>query len=323
MRTWTLNAHVADQKGADGAVSELHLLELKSGRLAVVLAVMKVWREVSELHLDAPTPTHLHTPTLRKTPRNISPSLCSSICSQFHTFLPLSVPSPPSPDSSDAFIALHDVTKRYRMGATTVQALRGVTLQVDEGAFVAVVGPSGSGKSTLLALLAGLDRPSSGRLRVGDWDLQAIDRATQEQYRRQMVGIVFQQFHLIPTMTARENVALPLVLAGTPQAERRARAADCLTEVGLADRMNHRPAELSGGEQQRVALARALVGNPPLLLADEPTGNLDSDTGAQIIDRLAALHRDGRTVVVVTHHPAEVEHVAQRVIRLHDGARVE
>jgi predicted ABC-type transport system involved in lysophospholipase L1 biosynthesis ATPase subunit len=207
------------------------------------------------------------------------------------------------------------------MGATPVQALRGVDLQVDEGAFVAVVGPSGSGKSTLLALLAALDRPSSGTLHVGDWPLHDLDAAAQARYRREQVGIIFQQFHLIPTMTARENVALPMLLAGVQPDEREARAADCLRMVGLADRMDHRPAELSGGEQQRVATARALVRNPPLLLADEPTGNLDADTGAQIVDLLARVHQEhGRTVLVVTHHYEEIEAVAERVVRLQDGA---
>lgn len=261
--------------------------------------------------------------------RTSSPSSRSAVDRCRLLSVPLLV-SPSSPvesasqsDAATDFVTLHNVTKRYAMGATEVCALDDVRLTLERGTFAAVVGPSGSGKSTLLALLAALDRPSSGHIRVGDWDLHAIDRAAQERYRRQMVGIVFQQFHLIPTMTARENVALPLILAGDAPSARDARAAECLAAVGLADRMAHRPAELSGGEQQRVALARALVANPPLLLADEPTGNLDSGTGAQIIDRLAALHRQGRTVVVVTHHLAEVEHVAQRVIGLRDGKRVD
>jgi predicted ABC-type transport system involved in lysophospholipase L1 biosynthesis ATPase subunit len=153
--------------------------------------------------------------------------------------------------------------------------------------------------------------------------LGALDRDAQARYRRDMVGMIFQQFHLVPTMTAQENVALPLILAGEPPAGRMARAADCLDLVGLASRRTHRPNELSGGEQQRVAIARALVQDPPLLLADEPTGNLDSTTGAQIVDLLARVHEEqGRTVVVVTHHPDEIAHVAERVLTMHDG-RVE
>ena len=207
------------------------------------------------------------------------------------------------------------------MGAERVCALDDVTLSVPHGQFVAVVGPSGSGKSTLLHLLAALDRPTSGSVRVGDWTLDTLSPAEQARYRRSTVGIIFQQFHLIPTMTARENVALPLILAGVAPADRTDRAAACLDRVGLADRMTHRPAELSGGEQQRVATARALVGDPPLLLADEPTGNLDTDTGAQIIDLLARLHREhDRTVLVATHHPDELHGVAQRTLRLQDGA---
>lgn len=222
-----------------------------------------------------------------------------------------------------SFVALRNVVKQYPMGTSAVRALDDISLTISEGEFVAVVGPSGSGKSTLLALLAAMDRPTAGAVRVGEWALHEMDTDAQSQYRRAMVGIIFQQFHLIPTMTALENVALPMVLAGRNPRERTERAQACLRAVGLMNRATHRPVELSGGEQQRVAMARALVQEPPLLLADEPTGNLDSETGAQIIHLLADLHRDGRTVVVVTHHPAEVEHVAQRVIRLRDGRRAD
>jgi ABC-type lipoprotein export system ATPase subunit len=218
-------------------------------------------------------------------------------------------------------VRLRDVTKTYRRGGTPVQALRDVSLAIPEGAFVGVVGPSGSGKTTLLHLLAALDQPSAGTLRVGDWTLDALDDAARARYRRSMVGLVFQEFHLVPTMTARENVALPLLLAGVPPRERTARAHEALAMVDLADRTDHRPAELSGGEQQRVATARALVGDPPLLLADEPTGNLDAETGARIVDLLARLRREAdRTVVVVTHHFDEIEHVTEQVFRLRDGA---
>lgn len=205
-----------------------------------------------------------------------------------------------------------------------MHALRDVSLSISQGQFVGIEGPSGSGKSTLLHLLGGLDRPSSGTLRVGDWLLGTLDPSTRTQYRRSMVGLVFQQFHLVPTMTARENVALPLLLAGVPPKDRSRRAAAALKQVDLADRMNHRPAELSGGEQQRVATARALIGDPPLLLADEPTGNLDADTGAHVIELLARLHRkQNRTVLVATHHVDEIDAHVDRLLRLRDGALVD
>jgi len=196
-----------------------------------------------------------------------------------------------------------------------------VSLSFEPGAFVGVVGPSGSGKTTLLHLLAALDRPTAGTLEVGDWTLGSLSDPDRARYRRSMVGLVFQEFHLVPTMTALENVALPLLLAGVPPVKRTPRARAALDTVGLADRTTHRPAELSGGEQQRVATARALVGDPPLLLADEPTGNLDTETGDRIIDLLAHLRRDqDRTVVVVTHHVEQIEGVAERLVRLRDGA---
>ncbi len=226
---------------------------------------------------------------------------------------------PPSP-RDDAFIRLRDVSKRYQMGSTPVHALDSVTLDMPQGQFVAITGPSGSGKSTLLHLLAALDTPTSGSVAVGEWQLGALDRDAQAAYRRSMVGIIFQQFHLVPTMTARQNVALPLILAGVAPEIRQPRADECLAVVGLADRADHRPPELSGGEQQRVAIARALAPDPPVLLADEPTGNLDADTGAQIVHLLEDVHREqGRTVIVVTHHFAEVEAVTERRIRLRDG----
>ncbi len=233
-----------------------------------------------------------------------------------------------SPESSSAtaptLITTRDVTKTYQRGRTTVHALQNVSLAVAQGAFVGVEGPSGSGKSTLLHLLAALDRPSDGTIQVGDWPLDALDASARTQYRRSMIGLVFQEFHLVPTMTARENVGLPLLLAGVAPDERSARAATALEQVGLADRMDHRPSELSGGEQQRVATARALVGDPPLLLADEPTGNLDAETGAQIVELLARMHREhDRTVLVVTHHVEEIESAADRIVRLRDGALVE
>jgi ABC-type lipoprotein export system ATPase subunit len=228
--------------------------------------------------------------------------------------------SPAQQQPHDADLALRGVSKRYRRGRSAVDALRDVSLTVPAGRFAAVVGPSGSGKSTLLHLAAALDRPSDGQIRLGEWRLADLSRGEQAQFRRRMVGIVFQQFHLVPTMTALENVALPMILAGAAPERRRARAEACLAQVDLADRAGHRPAELSGGEQQRVAVARALTGDPPLLLADEPTGNLDAETGAAVIDLLRDIHDEqGRTVVVVTHHFAEVEDAAEDVFRLRDG----
>ncbi len=226
----------------------------------------------------------------------------------------------PAEAAEAPFIRLRAVSKIYPMGAAQVAALRGVDLALPAGRFTAIVGRSGSGKSTLLHLLAALDRPTAGEIVVGPWRLATLTRKEQARYRRQMVGVVFQQFNLIPSMTAFENVALPLLLAGVPPAARRARAQACLEQVDLAHRSGHRPTELSGGEQQRVAVARALVHDPALLLADEPTGNLDSVTGGQIVALLARLHAEqGRSVIVATHHLTEIEHAAEQVITLHDG----
>jgi ABC-type lipoprotein export system ATPase subunit len=229
---------------------------------------------------------------------------------------------PSSPDP--LFVQARKLSKIYRRGGTAVHALRDVCLSVSQGEFVGVSGPSGSGKSTLLHLLAALDQPSHGTIQVGNWTLGSLTQTARGQYRRSMVGLIFQQFHLVPTMTARENVALPLILAGVPPSERSQRSAQMLDTVGLADRMGHRPAELSGGEQQRVATARALVGDPPLLLADEPTGNLDSETGARIVDLLTQICRDhNRTVLVATHHLEEIADATTRVLHLRDGTLVD
>ncbi|MFQ5568489.1 MAG: ABC transporter ATP-binding protein [Rhodothermales bacterium] len=218
------------------------------------------------------------------------------------------------------FIRLRRVSKFYPIGETGVMALRDVDLDLPANRFTAVVGRSGSGKSTLLHVLAAMDTPTTGDIIVGSWHLSRLTPKEQARYRREMVGMIFQQFNLIPSMTALDNVALPLVLAGVSLDERRARARVCLEAVDLAHRLGHRPTELSGGEQQRVAIARALVHNPPLLLADEPTGNVDSTTSAQIIDLLGRVCREqGKSVILVTHHLDEVEHVAERVLTLHDG----
>jgi putative ABC transport system ATP-binding protein len=214
-------------------------------------------------------------------------------------------------------VHVRDLVMRLRSAAGAVTILDGVTLDVAPGQFVAVIGPSGSGKSTLLGLVAGLDRPTAGSIRVDGVELAALDEDALARLRLAKIGYVFQAFHLIPTLTALENVAVPLELAGAGDAAGQARAV--LEEVGLKARVDHYPAELSGGEQQRVALARAVANRPRLLLADEPTGNLDSATGAQIVELLVNLHRrHGTTLILVTHDPALAAH-AQRIVELRDG----
>ena len=216
-----------------------------------------------------------------------------------------------------------DLKKHYQMGDTVVRALDGVSLHVREGEFVALLGTSGSGKSTLLNLVAGLDHPSAGTLRVFDQDLAGMSREGLSRHRRSNVGIIFQSFNLVPTMSAAENVALAMMFAGVPRAERDVRATSLLESVGLGGRQRHRPKELSGGEQQRVAIARALANDPRLLLADEPTGNLDSRTSAEIMTLLARLHREnGKTVIMVTHDAGLAAQHAERTVTLFDGALV-
>ena len=229
----------------------------------------------------------------------------------------------------DAVVRTVGLTRRYKMGDAFVDALRGVDLTIARGEFVALVGPSGSGKSTVLNLIGGLDRPTSGQVWINGIELSASDERTLTRHRRQHVGFVFQSFNLLPRLTAEENVALPLMFGGVPEKERRAQARALLERVGLGPRLTHRPTQLSGGEQQRVAIARALVGQPALLLADEPTGNLDTTTGAEIMALLKELNQDqrsarspgrrrGLTLLVVTHDP-EVAAFADRVVKLRDG----
>jgi ABC-type lipoprotein export system ATPase subunit len=217
-------------------------------------------------------------------------------------------------------IRFEHVGKTYLLGSSLVHALRGVSFEIPAGAFTAVVGRSGSGKSTLLHLLAAMETPTSGTITVGDTDLGTLGAKAQAKFRRETVGMIFQRFNLVPTMTALDNVALPLILAGADKSARADRAAECLRLVGLEARVHHRPSELSGGEQQRVAIARALVHDPPLILCDEPTGNLDSATGQQVVDILARVHAEqGKGIVLVTHHPDEIEHLAERTLTLADG----
>ena len=216
-------------------------------------------------------------------------------------------------------IRLSGLTRHFKRGDTAVQALRGLDLTIAPGEFVALVGPSGSGKSTLLNLLGGLDRPTSGELWLDGIPLHDAGEKERTEHRRQRVGFVFQSFNLLPRLTAQENVTVPLMLAGVGRAEREARAAAMLAQVGLSHRLDHYPSELSGGEQQRTAVARALIHNPTLVLADEPTGNLDTTTGAEVMALLRQLNREqGITLIVVTHDP-EVAAYADRIVRLRDG----
>ena len=217
-----------------------------------------------------------------------------------------------------------DLKKHYRMGTSTVRALDGVSLSVQQGEFIALVGTSGSGKSTLLNLIAGLDRPSEGSLRIFDQDLAQMSSAELTLHRRRNVGIIFQSFNLVSTMTARENVTLAMMFAGVPRADRETSAAELLRSIGLGERQEHRPRELSGGEQQRVSIARALSNKPHLLLADEPTGNLDSRTSRDILSALKDLNeRDGKAIIMVTHDASLAAAYAHRTITLLDGTIVD
>ncbi len=215
-------------------------------------------------------------------------------------------------------IHLEHLFKAYPFGTQTVWALKDVSVSIASGTLTAIVGQSGSGKSTLLNILGGLDRPTSGHYWLDGRDVSGFDPDTWAHMRNRALGFVFQSFQLIPTLTAWENVALPLVYRAVPLAKRRARAEDALAMVGLNDRRDHRPAQMSGGQQQRVAIARALVGDPQVVLADEPTGNLDTETGAEIMELLRYINQDGRTVVIVTHS-SEIARQCRQVIALRDG----
>jgi ABC-type lipoprotein export system ATPase subunit len=222
--------------------------------------------------------------------------------------------------NASPIIQARSLAKTYLIGNVRIAALEDVSLSVDEGRFVAVTGASGSGKSTLLNLLGGLDTPSAGTIEVAGALVSAMDRDALAKYRRFGAGMIFQSFNLVPSRTALENVELPLVFSDVDKKERRRRAAELLDRVGLAHRAGHRPPELSGGEQQRVAVARALVNDPRLLLADEPTGNLDSQTSREIVGLLAELNRSRHlTVVMVSHEESLVREYAQEVVRLRDG----
>lgn len=215
-------------------------------------------------------------------------------------------------------IELKDIKKIYKIGTQEVHALRGVSLQVEENEYLAIMGPSGSGKSTLMNILGCLDTPTSGTYRFANELVSEMNDDQLAEIRNRQIGFVFQTFNLLPRATALHNVELPMIYNGTPASKRRKIAMEALERVGLADRMHHRPNELSGGQRQRVAIARALVNNPKIILADEPTGNLDTRTGEEIMEIFEELHEQGHTIVLVTHEEYIAEHT-NRIVRLRDG----
>ncbi|HKB29144.1 MAG TPA: ABC transporter ATP-binding protein [Candidatus Limnocylindrales bacterium] len=217
-----------------------------------------------------------------------------------------------------SLLQLDRIGRTYDMGAVVVQAVRDVSMVVEEGEFVALVGPSGSGKTTMMSIIGCLDRPTSGSYQLAGTAVAELDDDRLAAIRSRTIGFVFQQYNLLPRTSALDNVATPLLYQGIGRKERQARARAALERLGLSDRLGHEPTELSGGEQQRVAVARAIVTNPALLLADEPTGNLDTQTGHEVLDVLRGLHADGRTIVLITHDPG-VAAAAQRQVHLRDG----
>jgi putative ABC transport system ATP-binding protein len=231
---------------------------------------------------------------------------------------PAQSPAPPGDRKAPPVIALRHVTKTYRLGEVEVEALRGVSLVIERGEFVAIMGASGSGKSTLMNIIGCLDVPSHGRYWLDGVDVRNLDEMALAKVRNRKIGFVFQSFNLIPRTTALANVELPLTYAGVKAKARRERAEAALAQVGMTDRMHHLPSEMSGGQQQRVAVARATVTNPSLILADEPTGNLDTRSSEDVMAVFADLHAAGRTVVLITHEP-DIARWAERVVRVRDG----
>ncbi|WP_448516443.1 ABC transporter ATP-binding protein [Pseudothermotoga sp.] len=215
-------------------------------------------------------------------------------------------------------IKVENVKKIYKMGDNEVRALDGVSLAVEEGEFLIVMGPSGSGKTTLLHLMGCLDKPTEGEIYIASTPVSKLNDSQLAKIRNKMVGFVFQQFNLLPRLTALENVELPMIYAGVPKAARRKKAKELLELVGLGDRLHHRPTQLSGGQMQRVAIARALANDPMVLLADEPTGNLDSKSGEEILKIFSELNERGQTIIIVTHDPEVAKH-GDRIVRMRDG----
>ncbi len=219
---------------------------------------------------------------------------------------------------SETIIEIKEIKRNFALGAETVYVLKGVDLEIAKGDYVALMGPSGSGKSTLMNILGCLDTPSSGSYVLNGKDVSKMDDGELAEIRNKEIGFVFQTFNLLPRTTALDNVALPMIYSGKSKSERNKRAEEVLTQVGLSDRMDHQPNQLSGGQRQRVAIARALVNHPSIILADEPTGNLDTKTSVEIMALFDEIHRKGNTVILVTHEEDIAEH-AHRIIRLRDG----
>ena len=217
-----------------------------------------------------------------------------------------------------SIIALDGVGKKYQLGDTEVEALKSSNVDIEEGEFVAVMGPSGSGKSTLMNMIGALDTPTSGEVFIDDEKASGLSEDELALLRSRKIGFIFQQFNLIPTMNATENVALPMLFRGVSKSERNKKAEEILVDVGLGDRLHHMPSELSGGQRQRVSIARSLANNPDIILADEPTGNLDSETGKKIMDLLTDLNDEGKTIIMVTHDENDAEY-ADRIIKIVDG----
>jgi len=217
-----------------------------------------------------------------------------------------------------ASIKLEDVQKNYELGDTIVEALKNVDVEIQEGDFAAIMGPSGSGKSTLMNMVGALDIPTSGKVSVDDTDISSLSEDDLAVLRSKKIGFVFQQFNLIPSMNAMENVGLPMLFRGKSKNERNQRAQKILEKVGLGERLTHMPSELSGGQRQRVSIARALANDPDIILADEPTGNLDTETGENIMDLLTELNNEGKTIIMVTHDENDADY-ADRIIKIVDG----
>ena len=220
--------------------------------------------------------------------------------------------------SGEPIISLEDVRKTYEMGDTTVEALKDSNVEISEGEFVAVMGPSGSGKSTLMNMIGALDTPTSGEVSIGSEQISGLEGDELALLRSKKIGFIFQQFNLIPSMNATENVALPMLFTGKSKEERHGCAEKLLKRVGLGDRLTHMPSELSGGQRQRVSIARSLANDPDIILADEPTGNLDTETGENIMTLLTELNEEGKTIIMVTHDETDAEY-ADRIIKIVDG----